>query len=406
MTKSRRMFPTLRCRMGDTIYYATYLTFRDVHEWIKPTDEVHRSKQLSDWIQRQLMEKHASGIATYLCNQEERFFNAVVIGIYGGSPSWSPLHVSSPPGGDAPTISDNDREMLDSSVGLLCLDGSEQLFAIDGQHRVEGIKNALMKESSLADDEIIALFVGHDTSEAGLQRTRRLFTTLNKTAKRVSDAARVALDEDDGFAVVTRKIIDDSGLFDGGRLVAFAPSGAIPNADRTSVTTIISLYHQLKDLYSQTLSNGALRKRDYASARPTDSDIDSLYRAYCVYWNSVCKVVEPVREVIKSSIEAGAYRKPRKNHVLMRPVGQRAFIGAVGVLVERGAEIEEAVERLAKVELWIHKKAWRQILWDPLQNVMLKSVSLAESFLLSQIGEDCRSTARQRKLDLTIENRA
>src|SRR5437764_1061111 len=96
MKRRRQLFPALRCRMGDTIYYVSYLSFQDVKDWIKPTDEIHRSKKLSDWIQRQLIKGHADAISAYLLNQKERFFNALVIGIYGGQPSWAPLSVSAP----------------------------------------------------------------------------------------------------------------------------------------------------------------------------------------------------------------------------------------------------------------------------------------------------------------------
>lgn len=81
MSDRNKIFPSLRCRMGDTIYYSTFLSFRDVADWIKPTVEIHKSSLLSRWIQRHLLEKHADGIADYLKTQDERFFNAIVVGI-------------------------------------------------------------------------------------------------------------------------------------------------------------------------------------------------------------------------------------------------------------------------------------------------------------------------------------
>src|SRR4051812_10667840 len=127
MKRTRFLFPALRCRTGDTIYYVSYLTFRDVVEWIKPTDEVHRSKKLSNWIQRQLIKGHADTIADYLLHQNERFFNALVVGVYGGQPSWAPLSVASHPG--EVELTDEDRETLSASVGILLFKGTEKLFA-------------------------------------------------------------------------------------------------------------------------------------------------------------------------------------------------------------------------------------------------------------------------------------
>lgn len=230
MQKRRQLFPALRCRTGDTIYYVSYLSFQDVEDWIKPTDEIHRSKKLSDWIQRQLIKGHAEKISAYLLNHKERFFNALVIGIYGGQPSWAPLSVSAPAAEDI-TITDEVREMLGSSVGMLHFQGDEKLFAVDGQHRVAGIKQAVETDSDISQDEIVAIFVGHTSTRAGEQRTRRLFTTLNKTARRVSEADRIALDEDDGFAVVTRRLIDEFRLFKLGKLIDSAPSAALKQGD-------------------------------------------------------------------------------------------------------------------------------------------------------------------------------
>lgn len=68
-----------------------------------------------------------------------------------------------------------------SSVGFLTLTGQEKLFALDGQHRLAGIKKAV-KDGLDNDpyDELSILFVGHKDTQRGLERTRRLFTTLNK----------------------------------------------------------------------------------------------------------------------------------------------------------------------------------------------------------------------------------
>ena len=61
-------FPALRCKMGEWIYYLTFFKFSDVVDWIKPTDQIHTSKQLRDMIQRALT-NNADSIANYLLLQ-------------------------------------------------------------------------------------------------------------------------------------------------------------------------------------------------------------------------------------------------------------------------------------------------------------------------------------------------
>jgi DNA sulfur modification protein DndB len=401
--KTRTLFPSLRSRMGETIYYTTSMTFRDVCEWIKPTDEVHKSKKLSEWIQRQLISRHADGIASYLREQNERFFNAIVVGIYGGQPKWAPLDVGAPAGEKG--FSDEQQEYLESSIGLLTFNGNEKLFAIDGQHRVSGIKKVLEDSSSkLAEDEIIAIIVGHSNSESGKQRTRRLFTTLNKTARRVSEADRIALDEDDGFAVTVRRLVDESEHFSDSKLIEFASStGLSPSSD--AFTTIINLYHQIKDLYSPKILKHAIKSRDFCAARPSETDLIEFYELCNSYFALLRKHISAVDSVLSGKAKASGHRKPNKNHLLLRPIGQRAFASAVGVLVERGATVKTAVMRLSKVELWIHENDWWGILWDSDNQLMLKSVPLAESYLLHLLKEQARTIARQKKLEDVLGSR-
>jgi DNA sulfur modification protein DndB len=71
------------------------------------------------------------------------------------------------------------------------------MFAIDGQHRLAGMKEAVVSQPALGADEVSLVLVAHQTSKSGLERTRRLFTTLNKTARPVGKGEIIALDEND-----------------------------------------------------------------------------------------------------------------------------------------------------------------------------------------------------------------
>ena len=116
----------------------------------------------------------------------------------------------------------NDTDLKDlsdetiESLGFLTLRGDENLFALDGQHRLAGIKKAI-KDGIDQDpyDDLSVIFVAHQTTKKGLERTRRLFTTLNKTARPVSKGDIVALDEDDAMAICVRWLIEKTNLFSG-----------------------------------------------------------------------------------------------------------------------------------------------------------------------------------------------
>src|SRR6266478_2829823 len=94
--KSKLLLPALKCKMGDRTYIITSFPMREIGERIKRTDEVHESKQLSEWIQRELDGKHAKLTADYLIEDKTRMFSAIVLGVYGGSPAWAELNVADP----------------------------------------------------------------------------------------------------------------------------------------------------------------------------------------------------------------------------------------------------------------------------------------------------------------------
>ena len=169
-------------------------------------------------IQRQLKSMRAKEIADYLTTQSDRLFNALVIATYGGQPNWHALTNVRSKGSSEQLSRLTEETML--SVGFLTLRGDEKLFALDGQHRLSGIKRSLELAEVGPDalkDQVPVIFVAHETTEPGLKRTRRLFTTLNKTAKPVSKFDIIALDEDDVMALTVRWLIDEiPEMFGGG----------------------------------------------------------------------------------------------------------------------------------------------------------------------------------------------
>ncbi len=391
------IFPALRCRMGDWIYYVTFMSCKDIIQWIRPTEEIYKSKYLREWIQRDLIEKHAEKIATYLQNQEERMFNAIFVGIYGGEPRWGEIQIS-PTLELAPfEVTDDQLDNLSRSVGVLHFSGEEKLFAIDGQHRVAGIKLALEQtenKNPLNEDEITVILVGHKTDQKGRERTRRLFTTLNKTAKRVSNTDIIALDEDNGAAIVTRRMIDDFTLFQEKKLIALTSTANISESDLDSLIGVITLYDIVK-----TLVGCVDGTRGFTNNRPDDDLLDSVYDFCCSYWNSLKKRIPEYQKVFLSQKSASQFRQPDNNHLLFRPVGQRAFAEATAYLFKKGRlGLDEAIKELSQADLWLHFPKWHYILWNPIGKTMIsigKNRGIAKSHLLKMIGHDEFLTPKQ-----------
>jgi DNA sulfur modification protein DndB len=399
--KTSTLLPALRAVVGDWNYYVTTLTFREVAALVKAPDEIHERKKLADWIQRSVIEKHASAISTYLQNTPQRFLGSLIVGVYGGAPNWTPVTVNVP---EEDGIAEELIANLEGRIGLLHFSGAEKLFAIDGQHRVAGIKEALLEigpDHALFEDSLSAIFVAHDPkTEVGKQRTRRLFTTVNKKAKIVSKAARIALDEDDGFAIVTRRLIDSHWLFEDERkYVLYGSTGSLPSSDSTSITSVVGLFELVKDLH--------FGDSDFGKERPDEPAIEEHLKYCSDYFDELLSVIPEYKSVfLKAKHKPGYYRTPERNHMLFRPMGQRTFARAVQLLVSRGITLPDAVKELAGAELYLQNEEWQYILWDPISATMIVTkVLMAEAQLLRLTGNPLRTKASGLKLDALLASK-
>ena len=357
----------LRARMGTWMYYIGFMRMGDIANRISIAEDIHSSKTLSDLLQRNLTDR-GSEIATYLLTHDQRFFNSLVVGTYGGDPQWYELSVRAP-GFDE---EDQVRE-LEGTVGFLRLDGSEILFAIDGQHRVAGIQKAIQSRPDMADEEVAVIFVAGVAQEfrhedpQGFERTRRLFTTLNRYAKPVSKRDIIALDEDDVVAIITRRMVEDYPLFS--NRISIDLGKNISAKDKRNITTIIALYDAL-DLYLPERRRGWLR---FKKSRPPDSEIDRYYDCAVELWDTFQTHFEPLREISYTTAASGVeqYRNESGGHLLLRPVGLFVITSAVKRLVNDELSVEEAVERVAGVPMQLNSEPWVGLLWDDVNRRMI-----------------------------------
>ncbi len=383
--QKRETFPALRCSMGDWFYYITSLKFSDVDCWIKPTTEIHKSENLRDMIQREISQRILP-IVDYLLEQDERFFNAIVVGVYGGAPQWYPIEVGNSPVLGSPDLDEDSR----NKIGLLTFEGNEQLFAIDGQHRVEAIKKALVNKPELADEDLAAIFVAHGINEAGRTRTRRLFSTLNRYAKPVSKGEIVALDEDDAFAIVTRRLVEEFDLLNPGftiekentaGFVSFGKTTPIPVQNETSLTSILALYDIVETIHTPILDRNqrsAIKKLKHR--RPADEILESIYQEQVEYWQLLKEYISEYQEVFDSQPHekiVSKYRTQDGGHLMFRPLGQKTFARVVRIMMDRGTEMRLAVQTLSAAPMILNNAPWKHVLWNPtLQRINSKSSDL------------------------------
>lgn len=374
--------PALRTHMGDWIYYVTFLRMEQIAEQIHIAQEIHSSSTLKELLQRQITAR-AGQISEYLLNQPQRFFNSLIVGVYGGAPNWYELKVGTNPLFDSDVIP---RE-LDGILGFLRFDGTETLFAIDGQHRVQGIKQALEKNAELSKEEVSVIFVAHRRDPGGMERTRRLFTTLNRYAKPVSKSEIVALDEDDIIAITTRELVEKHPLFQ--EKISLSKTKAVAVRDNRSFTTIITLYDVLETLFKKTQGWKTFKTR-----RPDDKTIAEVYAKSAKFWDTMAVHFPPLAEILTSlpgENVAGQYRHREGGHLLFRPVGLLILANVVRQAKDSGLTEEDAIERLAAVSMELTDEPWVGLLWDKTNRRMISGTTpqkVAKQLLFYRIGGD------------------
>jgi DNA sulfur modification protein DndB len=358
--------PAIRSRIGNWTYYTAVLSFEKVSQIIqKVDDELHHSESLRDQIQRSITDNFLN-IKNYILNQEERFFNSLVLAVYDGQPQWVEVEM-------------NFGDEYYYNMGFLELNGNEKIFPVDGQHRVEGIKAAIAENPELAKEEISILLIGHKKDQEGMQKTRRLFSTLNRYAKPVKLNDIIALDEDDTVAIITRDLLENSKLFTGKR-TSLSEQKGISEFDKYSITSIITLYEANQELYKYFIRKKyninptkivLYEKKRY---RPNEVELNEFKSLCFNFWRDFEESSEDIKKYI--SIEIEPAREFRKNitggNLLFRPIGLFPFIQATIDLSQRtNMEFKEIFKGLNKQNLIINEKPWKNVLWNDVEKTMI-----------------------------------
>lgn len=386
----RLILPALRGVMGNRPYYSCLMSFNELARRVRYANKVHQNESLSDMIQRVLDERRSEEIARYLSDVPERFFNSLVVATYGGDPNWHPL--SDVNSRNDESLNNLSEETIES-VGFLTLNGDERLFAVDGQHRLSGIKRVVNDGENSEHDEVSVIFVEHEETPDGLQRTRRLFTTLNKTARPVRKGEIIALDEDDVMAICARRLVENTALFSGDR-IAFVAGNNMPIANTHSLTTIGNLYDVLGILFSQSQPPLKKSKRNLQRARPTDDLLDEYFKLAQSFFTELGANIQEVGEFFAATDTEPIVAKYRGSHggsALFRPIGLDIFARIVAKFTKT-LQLPEAVELAAKLPTNLNEAPYAGLMWDTRTERILNSnkVPLRE-ILLYMLGNSKES---------------
>lgn len=403
----RVKLPAIKSSIGSWTYYTTSLSFEQVAQLVdKMSDEIYSSSSLKEALQRSITDNYKN-IEQYIISQNERFFNSLVLAIYDGEPKWIQVDL------------ELDNEVF-HNIGFLHLSGNEHIFPVDGQHRVEGIKSALEQSSdalSLKQEKIPVVFIGHKTTEEGMQKSRRLFNTLNRYAKPVSQSDIVILDEDDTSAITTRYLIEDSRtvqLFKGNR-IDDSLQKAINPSNKTSFTSLIAFYecneaiqkHYFKNTFMGTSEYDTYKEKyypnktkninfnDFKKYRPDKIVLDNFIEFTETYWKLFEEKITYIKNYLLSTENYPAYPYRKADiggNILFRPIGVVPFVEATLKAIEKKDNIDinnvfDIFE--SKIEFSISAKPWKNVIWSPQDHTMLSAPkAFIRNMLLFMLRED------------------
>jgi len=359
---NRTLIPAFRCKVDTWRYYVCRMKYAEAARQVKFPYELGSNTELGQLIQRGISAR-TMGITEYLLKSKHRFLGGLVVAAWGGEPQYTPLSMDDPEGM---------LKGLDREFGVLTFDGTQAYFVLDGQHRLRAIKDAIKQKPELGREDICVLIVTHYDTLEGRRRTRRLFSNINKNAKQTGTAENIALDEDVGFAILTRRMLDEHEFLkvDGRVRVILSvgddgelklASGSVPKTDARALTTFTVLYDVL-----QYLGWDLPRVMKEKAVRPSDEILDESYENLTERLDDLLKYCGDIRAKLEAAASAREIRAPRdaegEGHPFMRPVVQKAVARVASEIMQQGVlGWDEIMKRLSELDWKLASPPWQAV---------------------------------------------
>ena len=407
MSINKLVIPCLKGRIGDEddawFFYCGLMTFDEIAKRVKLPKEIDKKYgdqdlKLGEWIQRDLAPERTKRIVEYINSQPQRFFNSLILGIFDGKPYWQELNITKATE-EIDGFDEESYKYFSESIGVLTLEGSESIFAIDGQHRAIGIREAVKNNSKINKDEIPVIFVAHKMTNEGNVRTRRLFSTLNRYAKPVDKSEIIALSEDDNCAIITRELIDNFALLKDRIIVNKSPS--INPSNTKSFTNIRTLYDIIERILTDkkvyNIEVKGQNNYQFVNKRLDEEKIVKLTKELKkTLTESLTKIPS-----FKAFIDNGAVdRNDKKTNLIFRPIGQNIFFDVIKVAKDKN-KMNSAIKYFSKDNFNLTNSIWKSILWDSESNnitTQKTKVRFATLLIIEHLGIEIKKTKKDTEL--------
>ena len=355
-----------------------------------------------------------------------------------------------------------------NQIGLLNIGDDYQLFAIDGQHRLMGIKGLiellrtgqlqvydeskkssrnsitlddLIKEyeldpialQSLASEkigiEIIPAVLQGETYHTAKRRVKTVFADVQRTAVSLRKGQLVLLDEDNGFSIVARRLAVTHPLLKDRQEKDWNSRVNWDSATIASKSTVLTTLQALQDMtegYLQPLFPHWNSKKNLIHLRPDEEEIEQGLNLLSQLFDGLASL--PSYRQLEQGVKTYELRRFKHDHVgvegnlLFRPVGQIALAQALGVLVfSQNFNLESIIKKLIYFDeiggfsyVDTCQSIWYGILYNPIKKrIQVSGKKLASRlliYLLGGIKDDlekaaiCKALAEARAIEDSVTN--
>jgi len=321
--------------VGQTEFFSTVLTFGEAARLIQYVEDIdvwtpETPSELK--LQRKLnMARVEKEMVPYLIGADDRFYSALTVEIRSALTDKGPKPVDFEP-----------VEGIPGGVeyGKLTLDGTESLYALDGQHRLKSIELAIREKPDLASDHIAVILVPH----VDIQQSQTLFSDLNRYARNPSRSISLLFAHRDPIAKVSKALAQRVKLL----------SDKV-NMESTSLSVNTGHFITLSTLY-ETVK--ALLPVDWATSAQ-DSEVDRQTETQIEVWQHLVANVGEW-EMVEEESEHPAYL--RQKYLNMHGVGQRAIVNAVARLrSDSNKDWKTRISSLSSIDWRIENSEWQNV---------------------------------------------
>jgi DNA sulfur modification protein DndB len=373
-----------RLRMGSTTYFLASMTAGELVTRVRTAEEVlHDWDNLSieDRIQRNINKKRLlEEIVPYLAGHPDRFFGSIIV-LLDGDVEFEPLE-------RIQTVSGVYALQVEKLGFLTIRDGN--WIALDGQHRLVALRELITGNyegnqlPGIMNDDVAVIFVQQESTE----KTRRIFNKVNRYARATSRSDNLVLSEDDGYAIISRRLFmsEEGPLFvrkDRGEDFVNWKNSTLSGRS-LQFTTISALSLIVRDVCE---ANGMfLDEKTLGGVAPSESETNDGFRIASKWIESSFSANSIFRQVREQASLLPDARSPEKPYsLLLKPAGQIALFRAARLareLIGESFDIDDFMRAASRLNWSVEAPIWENILVLGRSRILAKRTNYDDAALL------------------------